>query len=364
MPPPLTIDVSYWTWRRTQERFCVELVHPDLDALVSDALHGYRVYELLNLRRPGAIWDYVGVRLVDVIDDVRDSFNTQWKRLNRASGVPEGGHLTLSYAWFDSLFCAAGDDTEPHHDAWFGERNGPMAVKYRDDLFAWIVATQESMTTSEDILIRHEVSLFASHCHMFDFTLQPPFMEYDPDRTVVVNRPRSDSYYAKLGAILTAPGVNSVTAFDSKDYTATRALFAEQRRRATERNLGAFKAFPISIFGDRITYVKHWCGSFHRFDEGLAYGDLYISQSTGEDADRIAYRVHDLNDRFPHLLLCEHVGELRGYQCESQDDWHHYWTETPMIPAYPAVSREEMMRLIKLAREKEGADPTKSSTGP
>lgn len=359
MPPSLTIDVSYWTWRRTQERFCVELVHPALHELVNDALHGYRVYELLNLRRPGAIWEYVSVQLVDVIDEVRASFNTEWKRMNRASDLPEGGAPTLSYASFDSLFYGAGDDTEPHHDAWLGERNGPLARRYRDDLFAWICATQESMATSEDILIRYETSLFAAHQHIFDFTLQPPFMEYDPDRTIVVNRLRSDTYYSRLEAILKNPTVKSVTAFDCKDYTATRALFAEQRRRANEKNLAAFQAFPISIFGDRITYVNHWCGSFHRFDEGLAYGDLYLSQTTGEDADRIAYRVHDLGDRFPHLLICDDVGELTGYSHESQDDWHHYWTETPMIPAPPAASRKEMMRLIEAARENEQTDPTK-----
>ena len=64
--PLVQIDLQGHHYRGEPYSFRVEILDHALDHLIEDARNAYRVYELFAIRRPGDLWKYLWVRLIDV----------------------------------------------------------------------------------------------------------------------------------------------------------------------------------------------------------------------------------------------------------------------------------------------------------
>ncbi len=94
-PAPIELDLVCHHYHGKNYPFRVRLHFHALAHLMNDALHSIRVYELMSIRRPGDVWNYVWVEAVEVPPRVED-----WVREKTA-----WGHKSfVTFKKFDGMF--------------------------------------------------------------------------------------------------------------------------------------------------------------------------------------------------------------------------------------------------------------------
>ncbi len=94
-PAPIEPDLVCHHYGSKNYPFRVRLHSHALAHLMNDALHSIRVYELMSIRRPGDVWNYVWVEAVEVPPRVED-----WVREKTA-----WGHKSfVTFKKFDGMF--------------------------------------------------------------------------------------------------------------------------------------------------------------------------------------------------------------------------------------------------------------------
>lgn len=310
----MLIDLICHYWRNDPSLpFRVQLHNFPLDHLVADAQEAHRVYELMSIRRPGDVWKYIWVELLDVPPNVRSS--CQWRK-DEAKDSRKWPDNWLPLTEFDLCFYWAMDDTEPESRCWLPEREGSSFKTWAEELFAKIQAAQLTLRQSTDVLVQTELALMDKHCHHLDYKTHLPFELTRPDYESPVKPRFSQAFYDKLRELIALPEVNCFS-FIGEDYQVLRLVFTQQRLRFTpEDPLSTANTWPISVLADNVYGLGHWNAQALVHSDGIGYG--YLMACKGEGSRR------------PPLgkmrwLLCE-TGEheIPGFRRTLGDGWCLY----------------------------------------
>ncbi len=328
----MLIELKCPEWRGDGFPFKVELLDYALKDLVCDAQAQYRVYELFSIRRPGDIWKYLWVKLIDVPQAVVSECERHRATKNppRVSGLPE-----LPHPWsegqmplpnFDAMFFRCGDDTEPVDDCWLRERESKRVSAYASELFESIKAAQLALSRSKNALLTHEIAALASSVHSKDYEPDLPFMRTSASYETITRPGRPAVWYEKLRELLRSPDVNTVSMRGGRDYCTVRCLCEEQRVRGNATGLRTGKAFGLRISSDDLKYPSAWQAEINYHSEGLGPGDLWVELSSGGAPIKDLVEKHGRDSRYFYSARDE--GAIADYSCQSGGGWYLYTRES------------------------------------
>jgi|GEM_PF-6709934 len=310
---PMLVDLICHFWRNDPSLpFKVKLHDLALRHLMADATEACRVYELMSIQRPGDVWKYIWVELLDVPPTVRDFRNWRKKDSKDAYKWPE--HW-LPLADFDRCFYWAYDDTTPESDCWLTAREGQSFKDWAGELYAEVKAAQASLRESTDLLIRTELACLDLRRHAFDYHAQTPLELTRPDYQSRVKPCFPHGFYEKLRELLGRPEVTCVS-FLVDDYQATRLALMQQRLRSSPDPLTRANRWPICIFTEKSQGAATWNAESLVFSEGIGFGFLLVADHVPDPY---------LNSgRFRWLLCARDAGEFPGYRRTPGEDWCLY----------------------------------------
>lgn len=322
----LELEGSYWKEGRFD--FKVRLHFHSLLHLMTDSVSSIRLYELSQISRPGDIWRYLWVEIVDVPGDVRDRV---------ARSLEESGIKYMRIPWpenfiplidFDKIFHWCGDDTGREDECWLSARESALFRDIAEEEFAKIRKVQHWLARSQDTLISHEISTIATRKHSLDYIAAPAIKRTLPGyRSVTVRSSRSPEYYDKLSSLLSSPEVESVSSFDDTDFGINRLIFAEQRRRANALNCAPLKALLVCLLSDGLDYVDEWGSAVHYFQEGLGDAVMFIDSDLRDPLAEILQKRP--RRRCPLIFSHRDGDEIEGYANERGNGWVLYRKTTP-----------------------------------
>jgi hypothetical protein len=310
---------------------------------MADALEAHRVYELMMIRRPGDVWKYLWVKLLEVPTSV--SMRITSKRENE---YPHGRcpwpENCLPLRVFDSFFywCDLGDN-DPETECWLNERNSDRFLEFALSLFQRVQVKQQEILQSSDPLIQAELSAIRALKHRHDMDAYIPFeitTTIYPSPTVPKRTP---AYYKRLSALLAMPEISMVAVRGDDDYQTMRVLCSEQRRRSIASGKPIAHELALHALSDGQSYYLRWRAAVKCWQEGLGYGDLMINANEVHSDSR-----HYLeNVRRCRMMLCHRdEGEIKGYAQAKGDGWVLYHDVRPGYD-YGARCQRELAEFIE-----------------
>lgn len=310
---PMLVDLICHFWRNDPSLpFRVKLHDLALRHLMADATEAWRVYELMAIQRPGDVWKYIWVELLDVPPKVHDFRNWRRKDCKDAHKWPDNW---LPLADFDRCFYWACDDTTPESSCWLTAREGQSFKDWASELYAEVKAVQDSLRASTDLLIRTELACLDLRRHAYDFDASTPLELTRPDYRSRVKPCFTPGFYEKLRELLGRAEVTCVS-FLVDDYQATRLAFVQQRLRSSPDPLTRANRWPICISAEKSQGAAPWNAESLVFSEGIGFGFLLIANHAPD------YYLN--SGRFRWLLCARDAGEFPGYRCTAGEDWCLY----------------------------------------
>ena len=318
---PIALDLVCEHYRGKKYPFRVRLHFDALAQLMNDALHSIRVYELMMIRRPGDVWNYVWVEAVEVPPRVEGWFGKEaaWthKRFVR-------------FKQFDGMFRYAYDDTEPEDTCWLKARGERPFVDLADQLFTQIKVIQARVKKRPDLLTKHVLAAMEARRHRYDYLQKAPIWCTLPGHEPVYLPTHSDSYYRKFEELLSSAEITSVGFSYETDFQAICLACTEQRRRADATGEKPRDAFHITALADGLSYAREWEADILRYIEGLGWAQLYVSTP---ETMRVCAGIR--GSAYPLFFLDADAGEVGGYTKTAGDSWFLYQSTTTVArPAY------------------------------
>jgi hypothetical protein len=315
---PISLDLVCEHYRGEKHPFRVRLHFDALAQLMNDALHSVRVYELMMIRRPGDVWNYVWVEAVEVPPRVEN-----WVREKAAWSHKR----FVTFKKFDGMFRYAYDDTEPEDACWLKARGERPFVDLAEQLFTQIKVIQSRVRKNPDLLTKHVLTAMEARRHRYDYLQQPPIWCTLPGHEPVYLPTHSDSYYRKLEELLTAAEITSVGFSYETDFQAIRLACTEQRRRADATGKKPREAFHITALADGLSYAREWEADILRYMEGLGWAQLYVSTP-----ETMKVCVGIRGSAYPFFFLDADAGEVSGYTKTAGDGWFLYQSTATIPP--------------------------------
>jgi len=296
----------------------VEVLNHALTNLILDAKDGYRVYELFSITRPGDIWKYLWLELIDVPENISNRVKHKYSEYFNEYSFETWPEQQIPFVEFDHLFYWAGDDTEPEDECWLAERRSKIFNNIADEAFKSTKWAQKQISESSDLIIKNELSLIHKSEHYYDYDESTPFkLTYGSYKCVTPLR--STEYYKKLQSILDSGVVNSVASRGSNDFKTIKLICGEQIKRLNSSNK---KLLEISVLCNGLDYTLAWGAIVLVYSEGMGDSELWIEQE--RMGENIKYLVEKYG--YKRKIYFSHIdeGEIKGYTHEQGDDWHLY----------------------------------------
>ena len=307
---PISLDLVCEHYRGEKYPFRVRLHFDALAHLMNDALHSMRIYELMMIRRPGDVWNYVWVEAIEMSPRI-----VNWMR----GRTPITHQNFITFPEFDRMFRWAGDDTEPEDKCWLKARGERAFVDLADQIFTQIKVIQARVRKSPDLLTKHVLDAMEARRHRYDYLQQPPIWCTLPDYKAIYFPTHSESCYRKLGELLSSASITSVGFSYETDFQAIRLACTEQRRRADATGEKPRDAFHITALADGLSYAREWEADILRYIEGLGWAQLYVSTP-----ETMKVCVGIRGSAYPLFFLDTDAGEVSGYTKTAGDRWFLY----------------------------------------
>lgn len=340
--PLVQIDLQGHHYRGEPYSFRVEILDHALDHLIEDARNAYRVYELFAIRRPGDLWKYLWVRLIDVPGQVWESYRSarEQQRLRQYHLWPDP---TLPLLDFDRLF-SWGCDTTTIDECWLMARHGQQFKALAVEFYARITQAQAGLHDSQDSLIRNEIRSLLSVQHPCDYKAESPFVLTRDDYLSPVIQKRTAGYYEKLRQLLTLPQIRNVACCGDEDFQTIRWVCAAQRQRGEALGQRPVDGLAIHLLSDGFPAIEAWEAVVQFWGSGPPYGDLWVHQNP------YAPCIKDYVERFKrrHWLYFVHEDndEIAGYQRTAGEGWALYQDQN-QNRNYDLTSQRQLERFIR-----------------
>ena len=318
----MQLDLEYHDYRGKSYPFRVALLEHALDHLMEDACQAYRVYELFAVRRPGDVWKYLWVQLIEVSEQIQRRYQHARTKCQEHPADHPWPADQIPLMAFDDLFWWCGDDTEPEDECWLRVREGAIFKAYAQRLFSQVRTAQAALEASDDVLIRYEIRALQAMTHPYDTDAHLPFAQTPPFYVSPTRPQRTSEYYHQLQALLAQPEIRSVAYRGDEDFQTVRLLCTEQRRRAEALGKRPVDGLPICLLSDGVPAATAWQAFVVFYSEGLGYGDLFINQTNHcVGLKALVEQYH----RRSHWSLCyQDEGEIDGYQRTCGPGWVCY----------------------------------------
>jgi hypothetical protein len=311
---PIPLDLICDHYRGEKYPFRLRLHFDALAQLMNDALHSIRVYELMMIKRPGDVWNYVWVEAVEMPPRIAERMreHASWLRKN-----------FITFGKFDGMFRYAYDDTEPEDACWLKARGDRPFAELADQLFTQVKVIQARVRKSPDLLTKHVLTAMEAGRHRNDYLQEPPIYCTLPGYKPVYPPTHSEIYYRKLEELLSSPEITSVGFSYETDFEAIRLACTEQRRRADATGAKPRDAFHITALADGLHYARDWEADILRYIEGLGWAQLYVSTP---ETMKICVKIR--GSAYPFFFLDTDAGEVSGYTKITGHSWFLYSATT------------------------------------
>lgn len=314
----LHLDLSYSDCFEKKYPFEITLNDEALKLLTAEALQGSRIYELMQIRRPGDLWKYLWVQVHALPSSCSWQMPAAIKNERETHGPArfDWPEEYIPLTKFTKFFYAAGDDTNLESEAWLSAKNGSTFRRYFWKLFTEVRATQETIHQSPDLLVREELSAIASSRHARDFDAEPPFKLTPPGAVSQLAPQYTEAFYEQFTILIASPQVRSVGVW-LQDYKLYQIACREQRKRALASGNKIGRDLIVSTGGaDDIDCVTDWNAPTVYHDMGMDYSDLTVLFSA----------VVRKGGRFrrPLWLTPDDAGEVEGYVRTTGEGWTVY----------------------------------------
>jgi len=320
----MTIDLGMVGYRNSRKTFKVRLDPSPLTGLISDALNAARVYELMQITRPGDIWNYILVepqqipqKVADMITRAREDALPKYAKIHP---WPEG---KIPLTAFDNLFHWYYDDTEPEDAAWLTHRESSVMAGYAHQQFTMVNDVIHKLHWRGPLL-KHIIKLIQTKTHPFDILTREEAIKGDvsPGPAPVTHTPQ---FYSKLNELLSDTELVSVAYRGNGDYGVLLAMATEQRSRANRTKHNCENALYLSALVNSTTPNNAWDSSINYFSEGLAHGDLFIEEEgLGANSIKSLIEVHHRRSPGRYILSQNDEGDIKGYEKSSGEGWTLY----------------------------------------
>lgn len=337
----MTLDLTCHPFRGDPIPFRVEVQFHALEHLMADALEAHRVYELMMIRRPGDVWKYLWVNVLEVPTGVIMRMASK-----REDEYPHGRcpwpENCIPLNLFDSFFYWCWEDTSPESSCWLTERESIRFAEFGRNLYMRVQQTQEQIRASDDLLIRAELTEIAALQHCHDMDAQPPFELTTADYQSPTIPKRTTAYYEKLRGLLTGPEVLSVSVRGDDDYQTLRLLCMEQRRRALDTGRPIGHDMPLHVIADHFPSFARWSAKVACWQEGLGYGDLMLDgyKWNCDFTELLGWKRRQL-----FALTHRSGADIEGYHRTSGEGWVLYHDIRPGFD-YAKVSQRERLDFL------------------
>ena len=307
-PVPLDLTCDHYYGKKYP--FRLRFHFDALAQLMNDALHSIRVYELMMIRRPGDVWNYVWVEAVEMPPRIEERI--------RRDAFPAANRF-ITFIKFDRMFRWAWDDTEPEDECWLRARGERPFAELADQLFLQVKVIQARVRKSGALLTKHVLEAMEARRHQYDYLATPRIRCTLPGCKTVYLPTHSESYYQKLEELLSSPTVTSVGFSYDTDFQAIRLACTEQRRRADATGKKPCAPFHITALSDGLSYAEEWEADILCYIEGLGWAQLYVSTP---ETMKVCVKMPRRN--YPLFLVDSDAGEVEGYTKSEGDGWFLY----------------------------------------
>lgn len=311
-PIPLNLVCDHYQGKKYP--FRLRLHFHALAQLMNNALHSIRVYELMMIKRPGDVWNYVWVEAVEMPPRIAE-------RMKKHASWSHKSFIT--FRKFDGMFRYAFIDTEPEDACWLKARGERPFAELADQLYMQTKVIQTRVRKSPDVLTKHVLTAMEAGCHRYDYLQEWPIFCTLPDYKPFYLPTHSESYYRKLEELLSLPEVTSVGFSYGTDFEAIRLACTEQRRRADATGKKPRDAFHITALADGLSYARGWEADILRYIEGLGWAQLYVSTP---ETMKICVKIR--GSAYPMFFLDFDAGEVNGYTKTAGDCCFFYRSTT------------------------------------
>lgn len=314
-PQSFNLDPSRRRGNKGAYPFTLGIDVKALDILLESAWRGYRVYELMSLRRPGDVLQYYRVRLVDVNQDVQNRVD---EHLRDSWSRDKVDPTVFSLPEFDRLFSRDGDDMPPDAECWLRFMSSPFWRERMTNLFGLVMDCQQQLRNRGDYLVQHELDRITQGTHWRDFVSDLPRhtdeIDCPPAKTGL-----SPALFHLIEDLISRETVQSVSC-PLTDYALWRLLVEQQVRRAELSGKPPQEAFNLSGPDSGLPFVvaEDWGGKVHIPYEGACTGDIFIKPGWRK------FSFDSMKSTCRFLLTQEDYGEQECASRTVVDEWVLY----------------------------------------
>jgi len=311
----IPLDLICDHYRGQKYPFRLRLHFDALAQLMNDALHSIRVYELMMIKRPGDVWNYVWVEAIEMPPRIEE----------RMRGLTSWSHKSfITFRKFDGMFRYAYDDTEPEDICWLKARGERPFAELADQLFTQVKVIQARVRRNPDILTKHVLAAMEAGRHRNDYLQKPPIYCTLPGYKPVYPPTHSEIYYRKLEELLSSPEITSVGFSYETDFEAIRLACTEQRKRTDATGQKPRDAFHVTVLADGLSYARDWEADILRYMEGLGWAQLYVSTP---ETMKVCVKIR--GSAYPFFFLDSDAGEVDRYTKTEGHGRFLYQSTTP-----------------------------------
>ena len=297
---PVLLDLAFRNNRGGKCVFQVKLHFDGLAQLLNDALHGLRVYDLMMIRRPGDIWNYVWVEKLNIPESVEKRHQLDGWRVRRS------GQFDL-FTEFDGLFSHSDGNKTPEDECWLRARGKRPFAGLADELFSDVRNVQSKVRSKRDLLTRYVLAAMGARKHFYDFLPAPPTICTMPGYKPIYTPKHKPGYYRQLYALLRSPKLTSIGFARDDDFVANRLACLEQLRRSCQPNDQEKRWLSITMSSSGREYFREWGAAVRCHDESIGDAQLYVVPTA-------AVKVFITWITPPPLCFTdEDAGEFEGY---------------------------------------------------
>ncbi len=324
---------------RVGDRWEPAVVRLDVDAmplavLVEAAALGHRVYEFMNLLRPGDLLRYWMLRVVDAPQELLDRLGRRLPLLQRIRFKPSGLGQSIPFVVFDATFWEQAsrwhdEDADNLDRAWIDSRRARPWPPELDAMFSAVRGAQERLRSCAKGLLAHEIGLMDRREHARDCWASTAEIDYEA--SVPAWQSTTDSGLSEIIVSLAKRDDVKSLSCGIDDRMLWRELVWVQVQRALRtRALPQSELFLAGPEGGiRHAEPEDWGGGIHIPYEGACEADVFVKpgwhafdEQRARANGTVAAGLFDKAKRY--ALVKGYYGEFPRDECVRCGGWSLY----------------------------------------
>lgn len=308
----LEINLEYdasWGTDEPRQPLKLTLDHTPLYDLINEASAGQRVYELMQIHRPGDVWRYVLVHMHEVGQVVQE----RYEAYTNENPEYHDRDVLLPYAEFDGLFYVDIAAPHPVDACWSSARNSKAILSFSESCWMAAMAAQASLRNTQDLLICSELLMISRGTHPYDRHPTFPLGTRERGHFSAGDEIEPMGLLETIERVAGREEIQSVSVRGGCTFGILKALCREQLRRSRGAEKDPHDAWSINILSNNVIDVSVWGNRVTYYAEGIPKSDLLIE--IGQQGGAPVCDLVAPAGRFDFKLIVaiEDQGDIEGY---------------------------------------------------